>query len=76
MHSPAPAEEPGLTSREAEVLQLMAAGRSNPEIAEALYTTAKIASVHVSNILRKLEVASRGEAAALAYRRGLVSRSV
>ena len=40
-------------------------------IAETLYITEKTASVHVSNILRKLGVSSRGEAAAAAYRRGL-----
>jgi DNA-binding CsgD family transcriptional regulator len=52
-------------------------GRSNRQTAEALYITEKAASVHVSNILRKLAVASRGEAAAAAYRRGLVgSRAV
>jgi DNA-binding CsgD family transcriptional regulator/tetratricopeptide (TPR) repeat protein len=71
--APSPAEALGLTPREAEVLALVAAGRSNPEIAETLYITAKTASVHVSNILRKLSVASRGEAAALAHRRGLTT---
>ena len=68
-----PAEELGLTPREAEVLELVAVGRSNPEIAAELYITAKTASVHVSNMLRKLEVTSRGEAAALAHRRGFVT---
>ena len=66
-----PAEQLGLTPREAEVLELVAAGRTNPEIAERLYISAKTASVHVSNILRKLEVTNRGEAAALAHRHGL-----
>ena len=61
----------GLTPRETEVLTLLADGRSNPEIAEQLFISPKTASVHVSNILRKLEVDSRGEAAALAHRRGL-----
>jgi DNA-binding CsgD family transcriptional regulator len=61
----------GLTARELEVLQLVAAGRSNREIAAELFISAKTASVHVSNILGKLEVASRGEAAATAYREGL-----
>jgi DNA-binding CsgD family transcriptional regulator/tetratricopeptide (TPR) repeat protein len=61
-----------LTAREQEVLELIAAGRSNRQIAELLYISEKTASVHVSNILRKLGVASRGEAAAAAYRRGLV----
>jgi DNA-binding CsgD family transcriptional regulator len=58
----------GLTARENEVLRLVAAGRSNPEIAAELFISAKTASVHVSNILAKLGVSSRGEAAAAAYR--------
>jgi DNA-binding CsgD family transcriptional regulator len=62
----------GLTDREREVLTLVADGRSNGQIAEALFISRKTASVHVSNILAKLGVASRGEAAALAHRRGLV----
>ncbi|WP_344951196.1 response regulator transcription factor, partial [Actinomadura miaoliensis] len=61
----------GLTPRELEVLRLVAQGRSNREIAEALFISAKTASVHVSNILGKLDVASRGEAAATAHRLGL-----
>jgi DNA-binding CsgD family transcriptional regulator/tetratricopeptide (TPR) repeat protein len=58
----------GLTAREFEVLRLVAEGRSNPEIAARLFISAKTASVHVSNILAKLGVASRGEAAAEAHR--------
>jgi predicted ATPase/DNA-binding CsgD family transcriptional regulator len=68
---PRAAREPdrlGLTSREFEVLRLVAAGRSNAEIAAELFISAKTASVHVSNILGKLGVASRGEAAAIAHR--------
>ena len=61
----------GLTAREFEVLRLVAAGRSNPEIAAELYISAKTASVHVSNILAKLGVSGRGEAAAAAHRLGL-----
>jgi DNA-binding CsgD family transcriptional regulator/predicted negative regulator of RcsB-dependent stress response len=60
----------GLTPRELEVLQLLADGRSNPQIAEELYISRKTASVHVSNILGKLGVTSRGEAAAMAHRLG------
>ena len=61
----------GLTPREREVLRLVAAGRSNKQIADALYISRKTASVHVSNILTKLGVRSRGEAAASARRLGL-----
>jgi DNA-binding CsgD family transcriptional regulator len=61
-----------LTSREREVLRLIAAGRSNREIASALFIAPKTASVHVSNILAKLGAASRTEAAAIAHREGLV----
>jgi DNA-binding CsgD family transcriptional regulator len=63
-----------LTSREREVLRLLAAGRSNREIATVLFITPKTASVHVSNILGKLGAASRTEAAAIAYREGLVGQ--
>ncbi|MEV0403810.1 AAA family ATPase [Actinoallomurus sp. NPDC050550] len=62
----------GLTPRELEVLRLVAEGRSNREIAGRLFISAKTASVHVSNILAKLQVGSRGEAAAAAHRLGLV----
>jgi len=63
-----------LTSREREVLRLLAAGRSNREIAAVLFITPKTASVHVSNILGKLGAASRTEAAAIAYREGLTAQ--
>jgi ATP/maltotriose-dependent transcriptional regulator MalT len=69
--APAPIAEPermGLTTREQEVLRLVAAGRSNREIASELFISVKTASVHVSNILRKLGVSSRGQAAAAAHR--------
>jgi DNA-binding NarL/FixJ family response regulator len=65
----------GLTPREIEVLRHVANGRSNREIAEALFISAKTASVHVSNILGKLDVASRGEAAATAHRLGLTDNA-
>ena len=57
----------GLTGRELEVLRLVAAGRSNRDIANVLFISPKTASVHVSNILGKLGVASRGAAAAKAH---------
>jgi DNA-binding NarL/FixJ family response regulator len=61
----------GLTPRELEVLGLVATGCSNAAIAGQLFISAKTVSVHVSNILAKLGVASRGEAAATAHRLGL-----
>jgi DNA-binding CsgD family transcriptional regulator len=56
----------GLTRREREVLALVAEGRTNRQIGEALFISEKTASVHVSNILAKLGVANRTEAAAVA----------
>ncbi|MGB8384470.1 MAG: AAA family ATPase [Dermatophilaceae bacterium] len=63
---------PDLTAREAEVLRLVARGRSNGQIGKALFISTKTVSVHVSNILAKLGASSRGEAAAIAHERGLV----
>ena len=60
-----------LTAREREVLRLVAVGRTNREIGAELYMSPKTASVHVSRILRKLNVRGRVEAAAVAHRRGL-----
>ena len=57
-----------LSEREREVLALVAAGHTNPQIAAALYISRKTAEHHVSNILTKLDVATRVEAAALAAR--------
>ncbi|ULJ76265.1 helix-turn-helix transcriptional regulator [Rhizobium gallicum] len=62
----------GLTDRELEVLRLVAAGQSNREIANNLFISSKTASVHVSNILSKLSVPSRGAAAAMAHRLRIV----
>ncbi|KPC67097.1 helix-turn-helix transcriptional regulator [Streptomyces chattanoogensis] len=64
----APAESLGLTRRERDVLRLVADGRSNRQIADALFISPKTASVHVSNILAKLGVSGRGEAGAVAHR--------
>jgi DNA-binding NarL/FixJ family response regulator/tetratricopeptide (TPR) repeat protein len=61
----------GLTPREAEVLALVAAGQTNRQIGERLYVSEKTASVHVSNILRKLGVSTRVDAAAVAQRLAL-----
>jgi DNA-binding NarL/FixJ family response regulator len=76
---PSPAElrrEPapyGLTDRELLVLRLIAAGRTNGEIAAELFISPKTASVHVTNILRKLGVSNRAQAAALAERAELLA---
>ncbi|WP_323185016.1 helix-turn-helix transcriptional regulator [Kitasatospora purpeofusca] len=61
----------GLQPRELEVLDQLALGRRNREIAAALHISESTVKFHVANILAKLEVGSRGEAAALAHRAGL-----
>jgi DNA-binding CsgD family transcriptional regulator len=71
----APGPLAALTAREREVLRLLSEGRSNREIAAALFIAPKTASVHVSNILGKLGAASRTEAAAIAYREGPVGQA-
>ena len=73
--TPPPAAAPapyGLTSRELAVLRLLAAGRSNAQIGAELYISPKTAGVHVTNILRKLGVSGRVQAAAVAERAGLL----
>ncbi|WP_344892748.1 ATP-binding protein [Nonomuraea antimicrobica] len=62
-----------LTPRELEVLRLVTQGRTNRDIAAELFISAKTVSVHVSNILAKLGVTTRGEAAAAAHRLSLLS---
>jgi len=62
----------GLTARETEILALVAQGRSNGEIARQLFISTKTVSVHVSNILAKLDASGRTEAAAIARRDGLL----
>ena len=69
--APSPAASLGLTRRETEVLALLAEGRTNRQIGQALFITEKTASLHVSHILAKLGVAGRGQAAAVAHRLGL-----
>ncbi len=66
----------GLTAREREVLQLVADGLTNRQIAEQLFITENTAGVHVSNIIGKLGASGRVEAAAIAHRAGLVSLTV
>jgi DNA-binding CsgD family transcriptional regulator len=67
----AAADRLGLTPREREVLALLADGRSNRQIGERLYMAESTAGVHVSNILAKLGVTRRSEAAVIAHRIGL-----
>ena len=64
----------GLSGREREVLALVAQGRTNREIGERLFISQKTVGVHVGNILAKLEVSGRVEAAAVAIRLGLTER--
>ena len=67
-----PAYPDGLTSREVEVLRLVAAGKSNREIAEELFISLRAAAYHVGNILSKTSSTNRAEAATYAIRQGLV----
>jgi DNA-binding NarL/FixJ family response regulator len=62
----------GLSAREREVLVSLASGKTNRAIAAELFLSEKTVARHVSNIFTKLEVASRSEATAYAYRHGLV----
>jgi DNA-binding CsgD family transcriptional regulator len=66
--TPSAATRHGLTAREQEVLQHLVEGRTNRQIARALFISEKTASVHVSNIMSKLGAANRSEAAAIAHR--------
>ncbi len=61
-----------LTPRELEVLQLVASGASNGEIAQALWVTEQTVKFHLSNVYRKLDVANRTEASHYAHVNGLV----
>jgi DNA-binding CsgD family transcriptional regulator/tetratricopeptide (TPR) repeat protein len=65
-------ENDSLTPRERDVLIQVATGRSNKEIAQQLFISAKTVSVHISNVMAKLDAASRTEAVAVARRQGLL----
>lgn len=67
-----PAAAPVLTQRELAVLELLAEGHTNREIAAALYISPSTAGVHVSNILRKLGANRRVDAAGIAHKLGLL----
>jgi DNA-binding CsgD family transcriptional regulator len=75
---PVPPDEPkaarafGLTERELDVLRLLGQGKTNPEIAAALFISSRTAGVHVTHILRKLDAATRVQAATIAERAGLL----
>ncbi|MGH2588418.1 MAG: helix-turn-helix domain-containing protein [Dehalococcoidia bacterium] len=62
----------GLTEREVEVLRLLAAGRTNPEIAERLVLSAGTVARHTANIYAKIGARGRAEAGAFAVRSGLM----
>jgi DNA-binding NarL/FixJ family response regulator len=62
---------PELSEREREILDLLAQGHKNPEIAKRLYLSPKTVRNHVSNILHKLQVADRAEAIIRAREAGL-----
>jgi DNA-binding CsgD family transcriptional regulator len=70
---PAPVRAFGLTDRELDVLRLLGQGRTNPEIAAALFISPRTVGVHVSSILQKLDAATRVQAATVAERAGLLA---
>lgn len=65
----------GLTAREVEVLRLVAAGKSNREIAAELYLSVKTIARHLSNIFGKIDGSSRAAATAFAYEQGLIDEA-
>lgn len=68
-------EEEGLTLREKEVLMLIADGKSNKEISEALHISIKTVKTHVSNLLMKCELDDRTQLAIFAHRKGWVEKT-
>jgi DNA-binding NarL/FixJ family response regulator len=66
-------DSPGLTRRELEILQLVAEGHSNAELARMLWVTEQTVKFHLSNVYRKLDVSNRTEASRWAQLRGLLA---
>ena len=73
MHRPAWESPDGLTRRECEVLALVADGRSNRQIGEALYISDRTVARHLTNIFHKIDVTSRTQAARYAIDRGMTA---
>jgi DNA-binding CsgD family transcriptional regulator len=69
---PSAARTFGLTDRELDVLRLLGQGKTNPEIAAALFISPRTAGVHVTHILRKLDATTRVQAVTIAERAGLL----
>jgi two-component system nitrate/nitrite response regulator NarL len=72
--APPEEERNGLTSREREILTHLAKGQSNKEIARSLELAESTVKIHVQNILRKLNLSSRVQAAVYAIEKGLASK--
>jgi DNA-binding NarL/FixJ family response regulator len=73
---PTPASAPaGLTAREIDVLRLIAAGRSNPEIAKELFVSEATVKTHINHVFAKTGARDRAQAVRFAYQHGLVSES-
>lgn len=73
---PPAAQDSDLTPRESEVLQLVAQGATNKEIADSLFISENTVKTHLQNIMEKLHLANRSQAAAYAIKKGLVSNDV
>jgi DNA-binding NarL/FixJ family response regulator len=69
---PVAGRHPPLTGRETEILRLMATGRSNTEIAQALVISLETVKTHVGNVFTKLDAANRTQAVVIAYETGIV----
>jgi len=74
-HGPATEDLPDLTRRELEILQLVAEGHSNTQLAKMLWVTEQTVKFHLSNVYRKLDVANRTEASRWAQLNGLLGNA-